>query len=213
MLIQPGDTVLFQGDSITDAGRDYHDLFPNSPRGLGQGYAMMAGIRLISQFQSDGLQVYNRGVSGNQIIHLVERWDNDCIALNPSVVSILIGVNDTWRGFDGGEPVSVDQYEAIYEAMLEETRAALPNVRFVLGEPFVLVCGVVTEAWVDEIQQRQAIVKRMCEQFDGVFVPFQDAFNQATQSSPPQYWLDDGVHPTPAGHKLMAETWLKAVGA
>ncbi len=210
-MIRPNDVLLFQGDSITDAGRSREDPHPNSPHGLGSGYARMAALKLMAERPNDNLVIYNRGISGNRVIDLAARWDVDCINLSPNVLSVLIGVNDTWRRFDGGQPVSVEKYEQVYRALLEVTREALPEVRLILCEPFVLMTGAVTEQWLPEIRQRQQIVADLARDFDGRLVRFQQAFDEATRTSPPEYWLGDGVHPTEAGHKLMAETWLSTV--
>jgi lysophospholipase L1-like esterase len=101
-LIQPGNTVLFQGDSITDAhrNRDQGDQ-PNHQPALGGGYAWMAGSQLLVSRDADELKVFNRGVSGNKVYQLADRWQEDCLDLKPDVLSILIGVNDVWHMLDG----------------------------------------------------------------------------------------------------------------
>lgn len=210
-MIQPDDVILFQGDSITDAGRDRNDPHPNSPHGMGNGYARMAALKLMMQRPMDNLTIYNRGISGNQVIHLAERWQPDCLDLKPNLLSVLIGVNDTWRGFDGGVPVPVDRYEQVYRQLLTDARQAMPELKLVLCEPFVLVTGAVTEAWLPEISQRQAVVKKLVGEFGATLVPFQSMMDEAAKTSPPEYWLRDGVHPTEAGHQRLAECWLNTV--
>ncbi len=206
-MVQPGDVVLFQGDSITDCGRDRDCLQANQPDGLGDGYVNLIADRLIEDYPNHGLRVYNRGISGQQIIHLAERWHADCIGLQPTILSILIGVNDTWRGFDGGVPVAVDLYEQVYRQLITEARQERSSLRVVLCEPFVLKTGVVTEAWLPEIKQRIDVVHRLAEEFDATLVSFQRRLGAATSEAPAHYWLRDGVHPTPAGHQLLADTW------
>ena len=103
MLTKNGVLVL-QGDSITDAGRF------GEPENLGSGYARMVA-KYIENFYPDlEMKVYNRGISGHRSKDLVERWDKDCLDLNPTVVTLLIGINDVWRSFDQNDPTSVEAY-------------------------------------------------------------------------------------------------------
>lgn len=206
------ETILFQGDSITDCARVRENAeTPNDLRGLGQGYAMMSAARMLCEKPTTGLQFFNRGISGNRIVDLYARIKSDIINLSPDRVSILIGVNDTWHEQGSRNGVAVPKYERIYRELLTEIRDALPAVKFILCEPFVLQCGVVTDAWITEINQRREVVQKLAEQFDTVFVPFQSMFDKAVKKAPPSYWAPDGVHPSAAGHMLMAETWLKHV--
>jgi acyl-CoA thioesterase I len=155
--------------------------------------------------------VYNRGISGNRVVDLYARWRVEAINLEPDIISILIGVNDTWHGFMYNNGVEVERYTTIYRLLLEYTRQQLPHIQLVLCEPFVLQCGVVSEAWVAEMDQRRASVHKLATEFDAVFVPFQRALNDPLRHGPPEYWAADGVHPTPAGHRLLADCWLQHV--
>ncbi len=210
-MIRAKDTILFQGDSITDCGRSREANAINS--GLGGGYATFIAARLLAARPSDGLVFMNRGVSGNRVVDLYARIKADAINLKPDVLSILIGVNDTWHEFGGQNGVAVPKYERIYRDFLREVREALPKVHLVLCEPFVLRCGVVTADWVVEIDQRRTVVRRLATEFNAVFVPFQAMFDEAVKQAPPAYWASDGVHPTLAGHERMAQTWIESVRA
>lgn len=215
-MIEERNIILFQGDSITDCGR-FRDAEESSNHlgALGSGYAMMAAANLLAGMPAAGLQFYNRGISGNRIVDLIARVRKDIINLKPDVLSILIGVNDTWHefAFPGNNGVPVPKYQRVYRELLEEVRERLPAVKLVLCEPFVLRCGVVSDNWIEEIDQRREVVAGLARDFDAVFVPFQSMFDEATKSAPPAYWAEDGVHPSAAGHQLMARTWLSAVGA
>ena len=212
-MIENNDIVLFQGDSITDCGRNRAaENYNNDVCGLGQGYAMMAASELLCTRPADGLQFFNRGISGNRIVDLDARIKSDLINLKPNLVSILIGVNDTWHEMGHQNGVEVPKYERVYRGLLTEVREALPGVKFVLCEPFVLSCGVVGENWVGEIDQRRAVVAKLAKEFGAVLVPFQSMFNDAVKKAPPAYWASDGVHPSAAGHMLMARTWLEHAG-
>ena len=210
-MIDKHDLILFQGDSITDCDRDRGVAGPNEPAGLGSGYALLATARILAERPSDALRFINRGVGGNKIFQLAERWQPDYLDLGPDVGSILVGVNDTWHKLEGNHDATVEVYERDYHALLERTRRALPNVKLVICEPFVLRCGSVDERWFPEFDERCAAVKRLAEAFDAAFVPFQSVFDEAVKAAPPEYWAPDGVHPTIAGHHLMAQAWLDAV--
>ncbi|HPC96182.1 MAG TPA: SGNH/GDSL hydrolase family protein [Sedimentisphaerales bacterium] len=211
-LIRSGDVVLFQGDSITDAGRDrQREGHANDVRALGTGYALLAAAALLANHPEAKLTIYNRGISGHKVFQLAERWDKDCLALKPDIVSILIGVNDIWHRLDGRYDGTVEHYERDYRALLERTKRELPGVRLVICEPFVLRCGAVNEKWFPDFDGYRAAAKRVASAFDAVFIPFQTMFDEAVRTTTPAYWAGDGVHPTLAGASLMAQTWLQAV--
>lgn len=211
-LIRDGDVILFQGDSITDAGRSREQAdAPNDQRALGSGYAWLAGSELLVDHPSARLKVFNRGVSGNKVFQLAERWQTDCLDLKPTVLSILIGVNDIWHTLNGNYKGTVEIYERDYRALLERTRKALPKIRLVICEPFVLRCGAVTDKWFPEFDAYRAAAKRVASSFHATFIPFQAMFDEATHYAPPAHWASDGVHPTSTGASLMAYNWLRAV--
>ncbi len=211
--LKQGATVLFQGDSITDAGRDFEDKAPNDPKALGSGYAALLATQLLDTYPTLALQVFNRGVSGNKIPDLAARWQDDVTQLHPDVLSILIGVNDVWHKRTGNYRGTLESYENGYASLLKETRAALPEIALVICEPFVLRCGVVDETWLPEIDAHRAAAKRVADDAGAIWVPFQEAFDDAiADDMPPAYWARDGVHPTAEGHALMARTWLDATG-
>ncbi|MCF6174426.1 MAG: SGNH/GDSL hydrolase family protein [Victivallaceae bacterium] len=201
-------TILFQGDSITDCGRDRETTTPNI--GLGAGYVHLSAAKLMARHPAADLSIFNRGVGGHRIVDLYARWKVDCINLRPDVLSVLVGINDTWHAFNNNNGVSPTRYERFYREMLWWTRKELPNIKFILGEPFALPVGAVDESWLPEINERRAIVKKLSEEFDAAFVPFQTIFDDASQKAKAEYWLSDGVHPTLAGHELISEAWLKA---
>jgi len=211
MLLNPNSKLLFQGDSITDTGRNREITQPNIGSALGTGYCHLIAAHLLAGRPNDGLQIYNRGISGHRVVDLYARWRVDAINLQPDVISILIGVNDTWHGFMYDNGVEVERFATVYRMLLDYTRQQLPNVQFVLCEPFVLPCGVVTEAWVAEMDQRRAIVRGLAKTVDAILVPFQGVLREALRQAPAEYWAADGVHPTPAGHRLLADCWLQHV--
>lgn len=201
--------VLFQGDSITDHGRDHAD-----PACLGTGYAMMAASWFTATHPHLDVQFANRGVSGDQTSHLLERWQADCIDLQPTWVSILIGINDAWRPVhDPKHSRSVSEFEADYTAVLELTRASLPKTRIIICEPFLLETVGLEEQFRCELAPRIQIARTLARQYADIYIPFDGIFQAASMHMPPEAWASDAVHPSKAGHALMAKTWLEAVGA
>lgn len=207
-----GATVLFQGDSITDAGRKRERAGePNVQEALGNGYAWLAAAGLLASRPDADLKVLNRGISGNKVYQLNERWQQDCLDLKPDLLSILIGVNDIWHTKNGNYRGTVAIYERDYTALLQRTRAALPDVRLVVCEPFVLRCGAVDATWFPEFDEYRAAARNVADRFGAKFVAFQTMFDRACKLAPAEHWAKDGVHPSSAGAALMAQAWLDAV--
>lgn len=211
--IQKGNIILFQGDSITDAGRNKQNEGFNNAPSLGSGYAMLAGAALLEKYASADLKIYNRGISGNKVFQLAERWDKDCLDLKPDVLSILIGVNDIWHTLNGNYNGTLDKYRTDYIALLERTRNALPSVKLIICEPFA-VPGIkaVNEKWYPEFYGYQKAAREIAERFGAIFIPFQKVFDEAMKRAPGSYWTGDGVHPSLAGAQLMARAWLRYIG-
>jgi len=210
-MIKPGSIILFQGDSISDINRHVDVKDANHNRVMGIGFCNYIGARLLRERPADGLKFYNRAIGGNRIVDLYARWRADAINLKPDLISILIGINDTWHRFSKQNGVEPERYETVYRMLLEYTKQQLPEVQLVLCEPFLFQCGVVTEEWMDEMRQRQRSVKKLADEFGARFVPFQSALDKALEYAPPQYWVGDGVHPTMAGHWILAECWYESV--
>jgi len=214
--VSKGDLILFQGDSITDAGRTRDTektSAANNQPGLGTGYAWLAAAELLVDRSDDGLKIFNRGISGNKVFQLADRWQTDCLDFKPDVLSILIGVNDFWHTMEPklNYQGTVEIYERDYLALIERTKKALPKVKLIVCEPFVLRCGAVKENWFPEFDKYRAAAKRVAEKYKAAFVPFQSMFDTAVKYAPPEHWAKDGVHPSPAGAALMAHFWLKAI--
>ena len=205
--------ILFQGDSITDAMRSRDNDLAS-----GHGYPTLIKAKL--GYEEPGKYTFlNRGISGNRIVDLYARIKSDLINLKPDVLSILIGVNDVWHEVGHQNGVAAAKFETVYDWLLTEVKDALPDVRILILEPFVLP-GHATESteekperWEyfrDETPLRAAAAKRMAEKHGAAFVPLQARFNEACKLAEPAYWLHDGVHPTAMGHELIAREWIKA---
>ena len=200
--------ILFQGDSITDAGRKRDKNDPNNSAALGSGYALMAASGLLRKNADKNLKIYNKGISGNKVFQLAERWDSDCFAIKPDVLSILVGVNDYWHTLNHDYKGTVQTYRDDYNKLLDRTRQQLPDVQLIIGEPFA-VKGVsaVDDKWYPAFDEYRAAA----DQHQAIFIPYQAIFDKALQSAPGSYWTGDGVHPSVAGAQLMAEAWLQCV--
>lgn len=207
--IASGSTVLFQGDSITDAGRDRSEMKPNLALALGTGYCCQIASRLLHDRPGDGLHFYNRGINGDRVPDLLARWQRDAIDLNPDIVNILVGVNDSWGFMDGRSDLTT--FETAYRALLDTTKKQLPATQLILAEPFALLYGVVTEEFMPHLQARQRVVKQLANEYGIGFVPFQKPFDDALSLAPASYWTYDGIHPTAAGHQILADAWLRAI--
>jgi len=210
--LQDGDVILFQGDSITDAGRRRDRYYANDPGGMGNGYVQHIATQLLGRYPERNYQCYNRGISGNKVYQLAERWEEDCLQLRPDALSILIGVNDFWHTLSSGYAGTVEVYERDLRALLDRTRVTLPAVRLIFGEPFAVAGGTaIDERWYPAFNDYRAAAARVAKDYEAVFVPYQAIFDKALAKAPVEYWSPDGVHPSLAGSYLMAEAWLAAL--
>ena len=200
-------TILFQGDSITDAGRSRED-----DSFTGVGYPTLVKSELSFKCPNQFVW-YNRGISGNRVVDLYARIKADIINLKPDIMSILIGVNDVWHEFDNQNGVDAEKYFKVYSMLIEEIKEALPCVQIMILEPFVLKASATEGCWEQfqsEVKKRAAKAKEIAEKYGLLFVPLQDKFDEALQLAPANYWLVDGVHPTAAGHELIKREWVCA---
>lgn len=204
--------ILFQGDSITDGGRGRNEDLNHI---LGHSYPYIIASKLGRQYAHEQPLFINRGVSGDRVSDLYARWNEDAISLKPDLLSILIGVNDAWRIMNRLPEGATDRFERAYRNLLAETREVLPDTELVLCEPFILKVGVTEDnwsSWRSKLDHYGEIVRELSQEFNAVFVPLQEAFDRETEQAEASYWLWDGVHPTAAGHHLIAEEWLRVVG-
>jgi len=214
LKLKKNDVVLFQGDSITDAGRDKQNDNPNNSQSLGSGYAFLAASQILLNQAPLSLNVYNKGISGNKVYQLAERWEQDCIRLKPNLLSILIGVNDYWHTLAKENPYqgTIDTYRNDLKKLLSETVQKFPDIQLVIGEPFAIK-GVkaVTDEWFPTFDSYRFAAKELAATFNAIFIPYQQIFDEAIKHAPANYWTGDGVHPSLAGAALMAQAWMKAV--
>lgn len=238
LTILPRKRVLFIGDSITDGGwgNSGGDNRPSSERSewdknhiFGHSYMMLCASHYQSERAADDMTFWNRGISGQTLQQLADRWQQDCLDLKPNVVSILVGTNDIHYYLEEKEKAQKDgknvaafdvkAWEARYRNLLRQTCDSLPGVRLVLGTPFVAKAGWVGEAenYAEReqlVRQLAASVRTIANDFHATLVPFDELFAQLradNQNGNNSYWIWDGIHPTPAGHRQMADLWIKKV--
>ena len=188
--------ILFQGDSITDCGRNRED-----PDSLGDGYVNLIAGTLARNHSQSNLKLINRGISGDKIRDLQLRWDADCMDISFNILSILVGVNDTLI-------TPAELFEEEYRMLLKRTTGEL-NSTIILCEPFLLLGD--NNAYRDDLNPKIEIVHRLSEEFSTLLLPLDKIFRKSCLLHPPEYWAPDGVHPTPAGHALIAKSWIECV--
>lgn len=198
-----GETLVFVGDSITDAGRR------DDAQGLGDGYVRLVAEALAGR--APGAGIVNAGVGGDRVRDLRARWQADVLAHAPAVLTVHVGINDTWRRYDAGDETPVEAFEADYRRILVSARdAGVP--RLVLMEPFVTPLDGTQLAWSEDLDPKRDVVAGLARELGATFVPLHTIMNDAARGLPPGALAWDGVHPTPDGARVIADAWLRAHG-
>lgn len=190
--------ILFQGDSITDGNRGRTED-PNHIYGHGYVFSIASQLGAIHT----NMEFFNRGNSGDTVADLMQRWIRDAVDLQPDVVSILIGTNDTRR-----KNFTPERFAMIYRSLLEE----LPQTKFILCEPFRFQGEQSDEEWAQRktrLLGYQEKIRLIAKETNSIFVPLQDVFDEACKRAPEKHWVWDGVHPTAAGHYLLTQRWME----
>ncbi len=224
-----GKRVLFIGDSVTDGGwgRSGGSMMPSAKRNhtdlnhiYGHSYMMLCAAQIEATQPEEGHEFFNRGISGDDIPLLETRWQDDAVALKPDVLSLLVGVNDVYSHInETDEEFDVVNWEKRYRALLDRVREANPNVRIVLGTPFLAKAGRYGKrenfSWAKQLVDCLGeVVVRIAKDYDAVLLRYDLLFAEQERlhpTVPMEHWIWDGVHPSAAGHKLMADLWIKNV--
>ncbi|MDO4497660.1 MAG: SGNH/GDSL hydrolase family protein [Bacteroidales bacterium] len=217
-----GKKVLFIGDSITDGAWGNSKVWntPSEDRNhedmnhiYGHGYMMIAASQVQALYPEEQWKFYNRGISGNTLDDLSARWDKDVLALQPDVVSILVGTNDVEKHLEDGLPAKAwgEQYRTLLDRVLKQN----PKVKFILCTPFVAKVGRIDN---EDYCERECLIyeliheiEAIAEEYPAVLIPFHSMIADTISkhpSTPVSYWIWDGIHPTSAMHYLMAQQWL-----
>ncbi|GAB2610874.1 SGNH/GDSL hydrolase family protein [Pseudactinotalea suaedae] len=189
-------TIVLTGDSITDAGRDRSDL-----ASWGSGYAALIGEALVEQ------RVINTGVGGNRVVDLQRRWDEDVLAHQPTVLSVMIGINDTWRRYDRDDPTSAQAYATGYRDLVMRAQTAGVG-RIILVEPFLLPVTDEQWGWREDLDPKIQAVRRLAADLGAGYLATDGPLAQRAATVGAAALAYDGVHPTPEGHRLLADLWL-----
>lgn len=189
------------GDSVTDCGRDRED-----DGALGHGWVSVVGAEL------PDVTVINRGISGNRVRDLVARWDADVLAAGPDTVGIMIGINDTWRRYDRDDPTSTESFAADYQTLLDRTRAAGVS-RVILLEPVLTPVEDAQWSWREDLDPKISAVRRLAQRHGLELVPTDAVMNATAATRPVGELAGDGVHPSEAGHRVIADAFLQTYRA
>ena len=203
--LKPDETILFIGDSITDAGR-----LEAAYRPFGYGYVHFVAYHLLAKYPEYNINVINTGISGNTIRDLNYRWARDCLNHKPDILSVLIGINDVFRQYTGtlDTAVLLDEYQVTYKRLLSLVKEKY-NCRLILMEPFMFCDDKTNPAYKSLLQYIHA-VGALAEEFDAVLVPLQELIDKKIKEVPPEKFSDDMVHPYVWAHAWIAQRWLEA---
>ncbi len=212
MLFQNGDRVVFTGDSVTDFGRA-RPVGEGLGEGVGTGYVRLIHTFLNALYPENVIRISNTGVSGNNILDLKARWQEDVLDLKPDWVSMMIGINDVWRRFDNPdifeEHVTPGQYESVYRELITCTK---PKVKgMILMTPYFMEPNR-KDPMRMAMDEMGEIVKRLAEEYGLPCVDTQQAFDEYFRYRHPDYIAWDRVHPNQVGAMLLARAFLNTVG-
>jgi lysophospholipase L1-like esterase len=211
MKIEPNSKLVLIGDSITDCDRARpvgEGLFD----ALGKGYVSIVDSMLSTSYPEYHIRVVNMGVSGNTVRDLKSRWTTDVLDLSPDWLSIGIGINDVWRHFHSpNQPewhVPLDEYTRTLEELI---RATLPQLKgLILMTPYFIEPNR-TEPMRKMMDQYGASVSQLAEKYQAIQVDTQAAFDKVLTDMHPMTLAWDRVHPTQAGHMIIARSFLNAI--
>jgi len=205
LKLSENQTIVFIGDSITDAGRREAAYQP-----LGYGYVHFVANTLLAKYPQLNLNIINSGVHGNTVRTMAARWEKDCLEYQPDILSVLIGVNDVWRQHVEPErlPEAVypQEYELTYRRLLSQVKNRC-NCQLVLIEPFMF-CDDSDNPMLKDLRSYIQIVHKLSEEFDALLVPLQHYVDEQIKQVPPEKWSLDYVHPFLWAHAWIAQRWL-----
>lgn len=201
--------ILFQGDSITDCGRDRENVSGY----MGNGYAMMVASRYLARFPESKISFINKGISANRTVDLVNRWQEDCIDIKPDFLTLLIGINDTGRRYDANLPTSSGQFEKNYRFLLDSVRDKSPHTRIILMQPFLIPSTEERLVWREDLAGKIEVVNRLAEEYKTRYIPLDGIFGKLCKIRPASFWSKDSVHLTSYGHAIIADQLEKALNS
>ena len=212
VMFGKNDRIVFVGDSITDSGRNY-DALPAGWSSWGEGYVHLINAFTTGVHPEKELMIVNQGISGNRITDLKQRWEKDVMGLSPDWVNIMIGVNDVWRHFDSTfsqeKQVDMDMFEKIYEELIVTTQSKVKGI--ILIGAFMVEANR-QDAMREKLEQYNNVTKKLAEKYNLLYVDIQTVMDHFTRYQSSYVLSSDRVHPSTAGHLLIAREWIKSVG-
>lgn len=207
LQLKPNQTILFTGDSITDAGRSERAYRP-----FGNGYVHFTANYLLAKYPQLNLGVINTGNSGDTVRDLEKRWQRDCLAHQPDVLSVLIGINDIWQWHTAGgsnKEQAIKTYESTYKRLLIAVKQQ-SDCKIILMEPF-LFCDDPQNVLFVHLRDYIKVVHDLAEEFNATLVPLQKRIDEKIKSAASDKWSDDMVHPYVWAHAWISQQWIEAV--
>lgn len=229
-FFKPGQTVLFQGDSITDCGRWYYD------NNFGFGYAWKVATIYNSLFGDDtvsfenrenpqephaayppvsadsGVTFINKGWAGNRVLEILARYQEDIVDLKPDFISILAGINEVLHYYEGSsEFMPPEVFEKHYETLLTQIKRDLPNTKIMMIEPFVLPSAPDFERLQAELNDKVTCVRRLARKYADYYLPLAGILAAKCLEFSPEQLAKDGIHPTPLAHGIIAHEYMKVL--
>ncbi|HIT90314.1 MAG TPA: SGNH/GDSL hydrolase family protein [Candidatus Merdenecus merdavium] len=211
MKIAKDSTLLMIGDSITDCGRTY-DAIPGGWGSFGEGYVSLVNACFTGLSPQKRIKVFNKGFSGDTILDLNKRWQQDVLDMNPDYVSIMIGINDVWRHFDAllqkCHLVTPKEFEETYDEIICKTKDKVKDI-FILG-PFMVESNRQDEMrkLVDEYAQ---IARNIANKHGLIYIDMQSRIDEFLTHLPSYAISSDRVHPNLQGHMILAKAFLDGV--
>lgn len=214
MVIFEKDTVLVMaGDSVTDCGRRYESE-PAGWGSFGDGYVNLVNAFLCSMYPENEVMVVNRGVNGNTIVDLEKRWDKDILELNPTWVTVLIGINDVWGHFSGQlehrRTVDEATYRRLYESIVKRTINKVSGM--IILSPFMMEKNK-NDEMRQMVETYAGIAREIAEKYGLMYVDLQKRMDKFLESLSSYHISQDRVHPDIKGHMIIAKTIMDAAGA
>lgn len=206
-VLKPNQTIVFIGDSITDAGR-----LKRAYRPFGNGYVNFTANYFLAKYPQLNMCVFNTGINGNTVRDLERRWERDCLSHKPDVLSVLIGINDLWRMHTAGrerQGVGPQEYESTYQRLLAAVKQQ-GDCQLVLMDPFMF-CGDAEDRMFRALPAYINVVHNLAEEFGAILVPLQSAINERIKTIKSDKWSDDMVHPYTWAHCWISQRWIEAV--
>lgn len=195
--------ILFQGDSITDAGRDKNDF-----HNMGPGYPGYAASLISQRHPEEEFEFINLGIGGHQTADLCNRWREDCTELMPDVVSVLIGINDVWHRAETRQWLDDSIFEKNYRFLLDEIKEKT-DAKIIMLEPFLLYTKD-KDFFREDLNTKIDIVRALAREYADAYIPLDGIFAAASVKAAPSFWAEDGVHPSDNGARLIARHYADA---